>query len=228
MSATSTAALSISSSVRERRGLEPSGATYDRVKRAFDVVAASVLLVFLLPVMLALYVWVRADGGPAFYGHERIGRDGRRFQCWKFRSMHVNGDIILAATLEACPKARAEWAQRQKLSHDPRVTAAGRLLRKSSLDELPQLFNVLGGTMSLIGPRPIVAAELLRYGHRGAAYLRCRPGITGLWQVSGRSRTTYARRVALDSVYAKRQGFLLDAHVLLKTVPVVLLRHGAE
>lgn len=201
---------------------------YALPKRALDVAAAVSLGLFTLPLLVGLFVWVRCDGGPALFKHERVGKDGRRFKVYKFRSMCLEGDKVLSALLERCPKARAEWAARQKLTDDPRVTPAGRFLRKSSLDELPQLINILRGEMSLVGPRPVTAEELDRYGSRRAEYLSCVPGVTGLWQVSGRSETTYARRVALDAMYARRKTMLLDAYILLKTGPAVLSQSGAE
>ena len=197
-------------------------------KRALDIAGAGALLLLGAPVFLLLALLVRADGGPAFYAHERIGRGGRRFGCLKFRSMVVDSAARLEALLAADPAARAEWEATRKLRHDPRITWIGRFLRATSLDELPQLINVLRGDMSLVGPRPVVAAELAaHYGAAAEHYLSVRPGITGLWQVSGRSDTSYAQRVALDVRYATNPSLLEDVRILLRTPAAVLLRRGA-
>jgi exopolysaccharide production protein ExoY len=199
-----------------------------RAKRALDVAGAGALLLLGAPVFLMLALMVRADGGPAFYAHERIGRGGRRFGCLKFRSMVVDSAARLEALLASDPAARAEWEATRKLRHDPRITWIGRFLRATSLDELPQLINVLRGDMSLVGPRPVVAAELAaHYGAAAEHYLAVRPGITGLWQVSGRSDTSYAQRVALDVRYAANPSLLEDVRILLRTPAAVLLRRGA-
>jgi undecaprenyl-phosphate galactose phosphotransferase len=200
------------------------------VKRTIDLGLTLVLLFGLSPLLLVLWAVCRLDGGPGVYGHVRVGRHGRPFRCLKFRSMVVDAEAVLARHLEACPQARIEWATTRKLTDDPRITAVGRLLRATSFDELPQLFNVLLGDMSLVGPRPVVQAELdAFFGRRGAAaYLSVRPGLTGLWQVSGRSDVDYPRRVALDMTYVRDASFLLDAQILLRTVRVVLLRKGAR
>ena len=197
-------------------------------KRALDVAGAGALLLLGAPVFLLLALLVRADGGPAFYAHERVGRGGRRFGCLKFRSMVVDSAARLEALLANDPAARAEWEATRKLRHDPRITWVGRFLRATSLDELPQLINVLRGDMSLVGPRPVVAAELANhYGAAAEHYLAVRPGITGLWQVSGRSDTSYAQRVALDVRYASNPSLLEDVRILLRTPAAVLLRRGA-
>lgn len=199
------------------------------LKRAMDIAGALILLLVSLPVFAAIALLVRLDGGPAFYSHPRVGLGGRRFGCLKFRSMVVDADQRLAALLERDPEARAEWERCRKLRHDPRVTWIGRFLRATSLDELPQLINVLRGEMSLVGPRPVQAAELeTHYGPVATAhYLSVRPGITGLWQVSGRSETSYAARVALDSQYATNPSLWTDIRILLRTPAAVLLRRGA-
>ncbi len=198
------------------------------LKRGFDILGALALLTVLLPLFALIALFVKADGGPAFYAHERVGRGGQRFGCLKFRSMVVDADRRLAALLEIDPAARAEWEACRKLKRDPRVTWIGRFLRASSLDELPQLLNVLRGEMSLVGPRPVQAAELaLHYGAAAEHYLSVRPGITGLWQVSGRSDTSYATRVALDVQYATNPSLLTDLMILLRTPAAVLLRRGA-
>jgi exopolysaccharide production protein ExoY len=198
------------------------------VKRLFDVVSAFFGLLLLAPALLtvALLVWAH-DGGSAFYGHKRVGRHGRLFKCWKFRSMVRNGDEILAAHLAADPVAEKEWVETQKLTDDPRVTPIGKFIRKTSIDELPQLWNVLFGEMSLIGPRPIVRAELDRYGKDRRYYLLVRPGITGLWQVNGRSATTYARRIEFDRLYVENWSYAQDLDILFKTPLAVLKGDGA-
>jgi lipopolysaccharide/colanic/teichoic acid biosynthesis glycosyltransferase len=198
------------------------------LKRALDIAGAGGLLLLSLPVFVILSVLVRADGGPAFYAHERVGRGGRRFGCLKFRSMVTDSAARLEAMLAEDPAARAEWDATRKLRHDPRITWIGRFLRASSLDELPQLINVLRGDMSLVGPRPVIAAELAaHYGAAAEHYLSVRPGITGLWQVSGRSSTSYDTRVALDVRYATNPSLLADMRILLRTPAAVLLRRGA-
>lgn len=201
----------------------------DAGKRAFDVTATLVLCLILLPVLLFLIIALRCSGSPVFYSHQRIGRHGKPFGCLKFRSMRPDGDKMLEALLQSDPVARQEWLATRKLRNDPRITRLGRFLRTTSLDELPQLFNVLRGDMSLVGPRPVVAAELTQYyGPDGAAaYEAVRPGITGLWQVSGRSDTGYAERVALDMTYVRDRSLLLDLKILWRTVGAVLCRDGA-
>jgi lipopolysaccharide/colanic/teichoic acid biosynthesis glycosyltransferase len=193
-----------------------------------NVVVTLALLLFLLPVMLlvALAVYMQ-DGGPILFAHRRIGLNGRVFHCLKFRSMAVDAEQRLAHLLATDPVARAEWELDHKLRRDPRVTPIGAFLRKSSLDELPQLLNVLRGDMSLVGPRPIVEAEVAKYGRRFRYYCAVKPGITGLWQVSGRNDTSYRTRVALDSLYAQRRHVGLDAYIIACTVPVVLAKRGS-
>lgn len=198
------------------------------LKRPLDVLVAIVAIVLLSPLLLcvSVMVWITSPG-PIFYGHERVGLDGRVFRCWKFRSMMVNADRALAQHLASSPAARKEWAETRKLRDDPRITAIGHTLRATSIDELPQLLNVLMGEMSLVGPRPVTKGELVRYGRSARHYLSARPGITGLWQVSGRSETHYGRRVALDRKYAQNPTLLMDIWILLRTVPVVLNRQGS-
>jgi len=196
-------------------------------KRIVDVVGASVLLIVFSPIFVVLGVLVARSGGPVFFHHQRIGRGGREFPCYKFRTMVTDGDRVLKEYLAKHPEARREWQAERKLRKDPRVTAVGQLLRKTSLDELPQLFNVLRGEMSLVGPRPVVKSELELYGKAVAHYAAVRPGMTGLWQVTGRNNTTYRRRVLLDSYYVKRMSPWLDVVILFKTIRVVLLRSGA-
>jgi undecaprenyl-phosphate galactose phosphotransferase len=178
--------------------------------------------------MITLAVLVRADGGPAFYRHRRIGAGGRTFECIKFRSMCVDADAMLRRLLAKDARAVEEWAASQKLSSDPRTTTVGRFLRRSSLDELPQLFNVLRGEMSLVGARPIVQDEISRYGCDIEYYYAAKPGLTGLWQVSGRSDTSYAERVRLDVWYVRNWTLWHDIAILFRTIPVVFLQRGAH
>jgi Undecaprenyl-phosphate galactose phosphotransferase WbaP len=202
------------------RGFDPT--------RVLDIVVALTVLLFTAPLMVGLAFAVRAqDGGPAVFGHTRLGRGGRTFRCYKFRSMVVDADARLQALLAIDPEARREWEVDHKLRNDPRITAVGNFLRKSSLDELPQLFNVLKGEMSIVGPRPIVSAEVRKYGCSFRQYCAVRPGITGLWQVSGRNNVPYHRRVALDRLYAKSKCLSVDVKILLLTVPAVLSRNGS-
>jgi len=190
---------------------------------------ALLLLVLLSPVMavVTFFIWKR-DGAPVLFAHYRVGRNGKLFRCMKFRSMLRNSEQVLADLLRNDEQARAEWARDQKLTNDPRITPIGHFLRRSSLDELPQLLNVLRGEMSLVGPRPITVAELTRYGSVRWHYLSVRPGITGLWQVSGRNNTSYEERVALDRRYVEQRSVLGDVAILFKTVRVVVLREGAR
>lgn len=197
-------------------------------KRAFDLLLASSTLLALSPVLLTLCLAVKLGSpGPVFYGHRRIGRNRKTFRVWKFRSMRMDGDALLHRHLEHNPALRAEWDREHKLRKDPRTTGVGRLLRKSSLDELPQLWNVLRGEMSLVGPRPIVDAEILKYGDCFEQYKRVRPGVTGLWQVSGRNNTTYAQRTRIDNYYVRNWSLSLDAYILLRTIKTILLSEGA-
>jgi Undecaprenyl-phosphate galactose phosphotransferase WbaP len=198
-----------------------------RLKRSIDICGALCGLFFLSPLMLLITILVRRDGGSAFFGHHRIGCHGKVFQCWKFRSMAVNADVLLKELLEQSAEARAEWEQDFKLRDDPRITRVGHFLRTISLDELPQLWNVLLGDMSLVGPRPIVEAERHYYGSAWDDYTSVRPGMTGLWQVSGRNDTGYAQRVALDSQYIRQWSVMGDLDIMLRTVRVVLGRSGA-
>ncbi|WP_246514069.1 sugar transferase [Neoroseomonas soli] len=198
-------------------------------KRAMDIAIAGAALLVALPFFLAVGALTRADGGPTFYAHPRVGRGGRIFGCLKFRSMVVDSQARLEALLAADPTARAEWETTRKLKDDPRITRVGRFLRATSLDELPQLINVLKGEMSIVGPRPVTQSELdCYYGVAAAHYLTVRPGITGPWQVSGRSETSYDQRVALDVAYVSQPSLLTDIRILLKTPVAVLSRRGAH
>lgn len=203
-------------------------ASAQALKRIFDIVSALVLIILALPfaVVIALAI-VLETPGPVFFGHTRIGRGNRRFRLWKFRSMVVNSEDVLRAYLEKRPDLATEWNATHKLKDDPRVTRVGRFLRRRSLDELPQMWNVLRGDMSLIGPRPIVEDEIPKYGAAFDLYRRVRPGLTGLWQVSGRSDTSYRKRIELDSRYIRSWSIWLDLRVIWKTVGVILRAHGA-
>jgi Undecaprenyl-phosphate galactose phosphotransferase WbaP len=192
-----------------------------------DVLGAIVLGVVFLPLICAVAVLLRREGGPIIFRHRRIGRNGEAFDCLKFRSMIPDADRTLRDLLERHPELKAEWLRDHKLRDDPRITAVGRFLRRTSLDELPQLWNVIRGEMSLVGPRPVVREELLRYGRHLHRYLAAKPGITGLWQVTGRNDTDYRRRVVLDVYYVRRQSVLLDLYILVKTTHVVLGGSGA-
>jgi lipopolysaccharide/colanic/teichoic acid biosynthesis glycosyltransferase len=196
--------------------------------RALDIVIALVALIFVLPLMsvVALAIFLQ-DRGPVVFAHRRIGRGGKSFYCYKFRSMAVDAEARLAELLARDPVARDEWARDHKLRDDPRVTPLGAFLRRSSLDELPQLINVLQGSMSLVGPRPIVDAEIERYGRRFSHYCAVKPGITGLWQVSGRNDVSYRTRVALDCIYARSYSPRLYLWIVVVTIPAVLSRKGS-
>jgi Undecaprenyl-phosphate galactose phosphotransferase WbaP len=198
------------------------------VKAAFDQIVAALLVVLLAPLLIVISALVCSDGGHVFYRHRRIGAGGRVFQCLKFRTMVVDADRVLDQLLANDPAAAAEWDATQKLHNDPRVTLVGRFLRRSSLDELPQLFNVLRGEMSLVGPRPIVQSEIARYCDEIEYYYETKPGLTGLWQVSGRSDTSYECRVRLDVWYVRNWTLWHDIAILLKTIPAVFLQRGAQ
>ena len=197
------------------------------LKRLFDIVVASALLLFLGPLMLLIALAVGWGGGPVVFSHTRVGRGGQLFGCMKFRSMVPNASEVLADLLARDPQAQREWQKSYKLKNDPRITPFGHFLRKSSLDELPQLINVLKGDMSLVGPRPVVPDELDRYGDSKVYYLEVRPGLTGLWQISGRSDLDYDRRVSLDTWYVRNWTLWHDILILFKTVLVVPAKAGA-
>ncbi len=197
------------------------------VKRTFDIICSSLIILISSPLLAYLYYKVTRDGGPAIYGHMRVGRHGKLFPCYKFRSMVLNSQEVLDELLACDPAAREEWDRDFKLKNDPRITSVGRFIRKTSLDELPQLFNVLKGQMSLVGPRPIISEELARYDDNVDYYLMAKPGMTGLWQVSGRNDVDYDTRVYFDSWYVKNWSLWNDIAILFKTVKVVLHRDGA-
>ncbi len=201
------------------------GGLYGRfLKRSFDFLAVLLMAVFVLPVILLFGLMIRLDGGPVFYCQDRVGRNGRVFRIWKLRTMVVDADRRLEEHLAGDAAAREEWNRTQKLKSDPRITAAGRLLRKSSLDELPQLWNVLTGDMSLVGPRPMLPAQAPLYP--GRAYYKLRPGLTGFWQISDRNATSFAGRAAYDTQYSRRLSFTTDLLVLIATARVVVRGTG--
>jgi exopolysaccharide production protein ExoY len=181
-------------------------------------------IVLLAPLLIICFVATMITSpGPALFRHKRVGFNGKHFDCLKFRTMVTDAPERLQRLLKSDPLAASEWAANRKLKDDPRVTAIGAILRKSSLDELPQLFIVLKGEMSIVGPRPVTDEELQRYTTSMGAYLACRPGITGLWQVSGRSSTTYDKRVACDAFYARNWSMALDAKIVIVTIPSLLV-----
>jgi exopolysaccharide production protein ExoY len=186
-----------------------------------DVVLALSGIFLLAPWLLMCFLVTVASPGPVLFRHRRVGFNGKYFDCLKFRTMVTDAPERLRQLLDTDPVAAAEWTANRKLRNDPRVTAIGAILRKSSLDELPQLFNVLKGDMSIVGPRPVTEEELVRYSSAVDAYYACRPGITGLWQVSGRSTTTFNKRVACDRFYAHNWSVALDAKIIVATIPAV-------
>jgi exopolysaccharide production protein ExoY len=198
------------------------------VKRCFDVLLATLGLVLLAPLLAIIaIVIVLTGGGLPIFSHQRCGHNGRLFQCYKFRTIVIGAGEKLSKLLAESAEAAAEWAQDHKLGNDPRITWFGRFLRQSSLDELPQLINVLKGEMSLVGPRPIMVEEIERYGELFGIYSLARPGITGLWLVSGRNHTSYQKRVELDARYVREWSFLGDMWIILKSLPAVLFSHDA-
>lgn len=198
------------------------------LKVGFDFVSAICALIILLPLFIPIAcAMLILQGRPILIRHRRIGRHGRPFGCFKFRTMVVNSDEVLEHHLAANPEARSEWAGTHKLKADPRITPLGRVMRASSVDELPQFLNVLMGQMSLVGPRPIVEAEIVKYGHVISKYCKVKPGITGSWQVNGRNDTSYSRRVELDDDYVTNWSFWGDIVILLRTIPAVLMSKGS-
>ncbi|MBL0407660.1 sugar transferase [Microvirga aerilata] len=199
-----------------------------KAKRGLDVCLATLGMIMLFPLMLLIcaLIWL-GSGGPVLYKQQRIGMAGRRFQCLKFRTMVPNADKVLQELLETSADARDEWEQSFKLKKDPRITPFGKFLRQTSLDELPQLFNVLVGDMSLVGPRPIVANEMARYGDVLPLYFSIRPGLTGIWQISGRSDCSYQERVAYDEQYVRNLSLKNDILIILRTFEAVFSRRGS-
>lgn len=187
-------------------------------KRALDIFFVMIFAPIIALVVGIIWVLVRLDGGPGFYFQERVGRNGKLFRCWKIRTMQVDAEAQLEKLIAECPKTASEWEENYKLSNDPRITTLGRLLRNTSLDELPQFFNVIVGDMSLVGPRPVVSQELANYGRGLSFYLTGRPGLTGVWQVSGRNALPYDRRVSMDIEYVEKRSFFRDIKLLALTV----------
>jgi lipopolysaccharide/colanic/teichoic acid biosynthesis glycosyltransferase len=201
---------------------------YRVIKRSLDVAAVMLAVPILAPIFFVLVcAAILTSPGPVFYSHRRIRQNGASFPMWKFRTMCVDSTGVLEDHLTRHPEARAEWNKTHKLRHDPRITPVGLFLRRYSIDELPQIWNVLIGQMSLVGPRPIVAAEIVKYRGTFNSYCRVKPGLTGLWQVSGRCTLTYDQRVALDRDYVEHWSLTRDLKILLKTLPSVLNRDGA-
>ncbi|WP_349322863.1 sugar transferase [Asticcacaulis sp. MM231] len=197
--------------------------------RACDLILCTLLILFLLPVFLtvALLIYLQ-DRGPVFFVQNRVGRHGRDFKCMKFRSMSCNADVVFQRYLDAHPHEAANWHEYRKLDRDPRITPIGRFIRKTSIDEFPQLINVLKGEMSLVGPRPIMRDEVEKYGPSYKVYKSMLPGITGLWQVMGRNNLTYRKRVVLDRVFAGKISITYYLTILVMTVPAVLLQRGSK
>ena len=204
------------------------GSRADAAYSLLNRLSAALLLVLLAPLMLCIAwrIW-REDGAPVVFAHWRVGQRGHLFRCLKFRTMVRSADVVLMELLTHDQNAREEWARDHKLRDDPRIMRIGSFLRRTSLDELPQLFNVLRGEMNLVGPRPVVVQEVPRYGEHKRHYLSVKPGMTGLWQVSGRNNLSYAQRVALDARYVETRSLRSDLSILLRTVSVLVTRDGA-
>lgn len=202
---------------------------HNAIKRLFDIFFSILVLVLTSPLMAFIALTVRfSSKGKIVYAHERIGRGGKPFRCYKFRTMYPDADSRLKEILESCPNLKKEWDQTHKLKNDPRVTPIGKLLRKTSLDEFPQFWNILKGNLSVVGPRPVVHYEVTKHlGPKAAKILSIRPGLTGLWQVSGRSDTSYANRIKMDEQYVDSQSIYLDIKIIAKTIPSMLYSKGA-
>jgi exopolysaccharide production protein ExoY len=203
--------------------------THIPIKRAFDIIFSLCVITLGFPVYILIGLAILlTSGNKVIYSHQRIGRGGIPFRCYKFRTMKKNSEIHLKTLLENSPALRKEWALNRKLKNDPRVTLIGSFLRKTSLDELPQFFNVLKGDLSVVGPRPVVKSELINfYQHKAAKILSVRPGLTGLWQISGRSDTSYQTRILLDEKYIDNRNFRTDLELILKTLPAMIKSKGA-
>ncbi len=199
------------------------------LKRAFDIIFSLLVFAFFFPIFMAIILAVRlSSSGPIVYSHERVGRGGIPFSCYKFRTMYSDSKERLEELLNSSPAIRKEWEETFKLKNDPRITPIGRFLRKSSLDELPQFWNVLRGDLSVVGPRPVVLQEMQKhFGEKASIILSIRPGLTGIWQVSGRSDTAYSQRIQLDEMYVDTQSLLLDLKLIAKTIPAMLSSRGA-
>jgi Undecaprenyl-phosphate galactose phosphotransferase WbaP len=198
------------------------------MKRCLDLIVSGGLLLLLTPLLLLICIGIKINSqGPIFFNHLRYGRNGKAFRALKFRTMVTNADRILTAYLERHPELKREWQLDHKLKNDPRITRVGRWLRRYSLDELPQLVNILAGHMSLVGPRPIVHSEIARYATSYGLYTRVSPGLTGLWQVSGRNNTSYQERVAFDEYYIRNWSIWMDLYILARTFEAVVHADGA-
>ncbi|SLN74395.1 Undecaprenyl phosphate N,N'-diacetylbacillosamine 1-phosphate transferase [Pseudooceanicola marinus] len=196
-------------------------------KRLFDLLLVALLAPLIVPIIAVLWVMARLDGGPGFYSQMRIGMDGKLFRCWKLRTMSVNAEDLLVELCRKDPAIAEEWHRNQKLENDPRITTVGRFARATSLDELPQIWNVLTGDMSFVGPRPFMTSQESMYRAAGGkAYFKMRPGVTGAWQVDGRGSTTFVERVQYDNAYFKALSLKEDLRCIGKTVAVVLRREG--
>lgn len=195
-------------------------------KRKLDLLIVLASAWLTVPLILIFAAIAARDGHRPFFGHNRVGRNGQEFRCWKIRTMVPNAEAKLAAYLDADPEARVEWNATRKLKNDPRIIRFGQFIRKTSLDELPQLLNVLLGQMSIVGPRPVVRDELSLYGADRTSYLALRPGITGLWQVSGRNNATYEERVGFDVEYRNTISLIQDLKIIIRTLRVVMVRNG--
>lgn len=199
------------------------------LKRIFDICFSLGALLFFFPLALGIAIAIKLNSpGPLFYGSQRVGQGGRSFLCWKFRTMYADADIKLKDLLEKNPEMRQEWETFYKLKNDPRITAVGRFLRRTSLDELPQFWNVLLGDLSVVGPRPVTEEEVVRYfGIKAEKILSVRPGLTGLWQTSGRSLLTFEERIKLEESYIDHQSMALDLRIICKTIPMLIFAKGA-
>lgn len=217
-------ALPVGSETRTSNPQTPSGAYGNGLKRVFESTLILAAAPVVVPLIMLMALLVAMDGGNPFYTQKRLGRGGKVFRIWKLRSMVVDADRQLQAYLDRDPEAREQWERTQKLKSDPRVTRVGKLIRKTSMDELPQLFNVLNGTMSLVGPRPMMLSQQDMY--HGRAYYQLRPGITGLWQISARNESEFVARVRYDNQYAKSMSLRTDVGILTRTVSVVLRGTG--
>lgn len=202
---------------------------HDAAKRFFDILFSSLILILGLPIFFLIALIVRfSSKGWVIYSQERVGRGGRPFKCYKFRSMYPDADTRLKELLNNSPMLQEEWDKNHKLKNDPRVTPIGRFLRKTSLDELPQFWNVLKGDLSIVGPRPVVKAEIQKHFKEKALFIfSIRPGLTGLWQVSGRSNTSYEERIKMDEEYVRTRSFLLDLKLVFLTIPALFFSKGA-
>ena len=211
------------------RGYTGMSPYYEKIKRAIDILLSIAAIIFLLPVWLLIAFAIKIESkGPVIHKTRRLGKNGTFFIKYKFRTMIPNGEEVLQRLLKSNPKLREEYEANYKIRNDPRVTRVGKFLRKTSLDELPQFFNILKGEMSLVGPRDIIPPELEQhYGHCKEKFLSVKPGLTGLWQVSGRSKLPYEKRVELDMYYIDHRSLWLDLKILLKTIPAVIKGEGA-